>query len=129
MGNIGDIGFRGNCLGALFVLFDDDTTKASPTVTVIVSALASEYLESSLLPPSHLLQGLASRLSSNGGACYLHGQPCHPSLMCFVTAAIQDALLLSMLRVAADCEEVSDGIISLVRKIQERAGRHIRRVG
>ncbi len=42
-------------------------TKTSPTITVVLSALACEHLESSLLPPSHLLQGLASRLSSNGG--------------------------------------------------------------
>ncbi|KAI0705845.1 ARM repeat-containing protein [Cytidiella melzeri] len=104
----GDANFRSNCLGALFVLFDDDATKTSPTVTVILAALACEHLECSLLPPSHLLQGLSARLSSNG-------------------AAIQDALLLSMLRVAADCDEVSDSILASVRKVQEHAGRHIRR--
>ncbi|KAI0737673.1 hypothetical protein BC629DRAFT_1300621 [Irpex lacteus] len=104
----GSVDFRSSCLGALFVLFDDDMTKTSPTITVILSALACEHLESSLLPPSHLLQGLASRLSSNG-------------------AAIQDALLLSMLRVAAECDEISDSILATVRKIQEQAGRYIRR--
>lgn len=43
-------------------------------------------------------------------------------------AAIQDACLLAMLRVAAGCQSIPDEALGIVRKLQETAGRYIKRV-
>lgn len=43
-------------------------------------------------------------------------------------AAVQDALLLSMIKGAADCDTVPDNASSIVAKVQEQGGRLIRRV-
>lgn len=43
-------------------------------------------------------------------------------------AAIQDACLLAMLRVAAGCQSIPDEALGVVRKLQETAGRYIKRV-
>lgn len=41
---------------------------------------------------------------------------------------MQDACLLAMLRLAADCEEVPSEIVGTVSKLREASGRHIKRV-
>lgn len=43
-------------------------------------------------------------------------------------ASVQDALLLSMLRVAARCDTVPKEIVTAVKDVNEVSGRHIRRV-
>ena len=43
-------------------------------------------------------------------------------------ADIQEACLLTMLRVSANCETIPEETLSVVRKVQENAGRHIKRV-
>jgi AP-4 complex subunit epsilon-1 len=43
-------------------------------------------------------------------------------------ATVQDVSLLSMLRVAAGCDEVPSDVLSIVAEVGKTAGRHIRRV-
>jgi hypothetical protein len=45
------------------------------------------------------------------------------------TASIQDACLLAMLRISADCESVPGDVIDIVKALLEKPGRYIRRVG
>jgi len=82
----------------------------SSTLMVIVSAMASEYTGRLSMPPVDLLRGLASRLAP-------------------YTVSVQDACLLSMLRVAADCDEVPPEVLILVKELAEYSSKHIRKVG
>ncbi len=41
------------------------------------------------------------------------------------SAAIQDACLLSMIRIAEPCDAIPEQVVGIVRKVQEQAGRHI----
>jgi hypothetical protein len=43
-------------------------------------------------------------------------------------ASVQDASLLAMLRVAAECDEVPSDIVNSVTSLGQSAGRHIRQV-
>ena len=43
-------------------------------------------------------------------------------------ASVQDACILAMLRLAADCE-VSSDVSDTIARIYDKAGRHIRKVG
>ena len=43
-------------------------------------------------------------------------------------ASVQDACLLAMLRVTAECDEVPVRIVSAVRELGKQSGRHIRLV-
>ena len=43
-------------------------------------------------------------------------------------APIQEACLLSMLRVAADCDEVPSEVLILVKELGQSSGKHIRNV-
>lgn len=45
-----------------------------------------------------------------------------------LSAAVQEACLLSMLRIVADCDEVPPDVMAIVTDLGEFAGRHIRRV-
>jgi hypothetical protein len=43
-------------------------------------------------------------------------------------ASVQDACLLSMLRVAADCDEVPPEVLILVKDLAQHSRRHIHKV-
>ncbi|PSR94120.1 hypothetical protein PHLCEN_2v4548 [Hermanssonia centrifuga] len=58
--------FRSGFLGVIFALLMEPDGTLRPTLLVILSALACEYLESSPVPPSVMLQGFASQLSVHG---------------------------------------------------------------
>ncbi|KAJ7755738.1 armadillo-type protein [Mycena maculata] len=77
------------------------------TMMVIVPALATEYSGKLSVPPPDVLRGLSSRLP----LCSL---------------AVQDACLLAMLRISAECEQVPSEIFVCVNDLSNRSGRHIR---
>ncbi|KAG7449785.1 ARM repeat-containing protein [Guyanagaster necrorhizus] len=78
-----------------------------PTMMVIVAALGCEYCGQLSLPPKDLLSALSSRLASSA-------------------ASVQDACLLSMLRISAECEAVPEGVKLAVSGLAETARRYIR---
>ncbi|KAI0797604.1 ARM repeat-containing protein [Abortiporus biennis] len=102
------VDFRSGCLGVLFTVLGQEQSQFGPTLLTILSALVCEYLETSPVPPIDLQRGLSRMLVRS-------------------SAGIQDVCLLTMLRVAANCDEVPTDVIATVRKLQESGGRHIRR--
>lgn len=93
---------------------------------VIVSALACELCSQVAIPPPSILKGLGERLSPSIRKCFLQ-----LSKTCWSNAAlasVQDACLLAMLRVAAECDEVPAEIVRNVTSLAEISGRHIRQV-
>ncbi|KAH9952123.1 ARM repeat-containing protein [Amylocystis lapponica] len=104
----GSTTFRSGFIGALFASIVDLDSEIGPTLMVILAALISEYLYMSPMSPIDLLRGLSLRLA-------------HYSV------SIQDACLLSMIRITVDCDEVPSEVIEKVNGIHDRGGRHIRR--
>ncbi|CAL1705101.1 unnamed protein product [Somion occarium] len=102
------IEFRSGCLGVFFGLLAGRGRAFDSTLATILSALVCEYLDSCPVSPEDLLRGLSSLLPNLG-------------------AAIQDACLLAMIRVSANCSAVPEDVLGTVRKVQEAAGRHIKR--
>ncbi|KAJ3554475.1 hypothetical protein NM688_g3093 [Phlebia brevispora] len=100
--------FRSAFLGVFFALLDNPEQPLGPTTTVIGAAVVCEYLDNSPIPPTHLLQALSTQLPS-------------------YNAAIQDACLLSMIRLIAACEDIPESAVAIARKVQEQSGRYIRR--
>jgi len=99
--------FRSGCIGVLFTILVEPEEQMGPTLFTITTALVCEYLDNSPISPENILGGLTRLL------------PLYP-------ADIQEACLLAMIRVSAKCESISDAT-QIVRKVQESAGRHIKR--
>ena len=51
-----------------------------------------------------------------------------PGLNCSSLADVQEICLLTMLRVSAKCESFPPEVLQTVQKLQEAAGRHIKKV-
>ncbi|KZT71326.1 ARM repeat-containing protein [Daedalea quercina L-15889] len=100
--------FKSGCVGALFARVPETDEDIGPTLTVILTALIVEYLPLSPLSPTALLRGLGSRVGSYG-------------------VSIQDACLLCMIRLTAECEKVPSEIVDAVGKLKERSRSYIRR--
>ncbi|KAJ6602168.1 armadillo-type protein [Mycena sp. CBHHK59/15] len=98
--------FQIGCATTLVTSLASSDAFFGQTLMVIVPALATEYSGKLSVAPPDVLRGLASRLSS----CCL---------------AVQDACLLAMLRISADCEEVPSEVEISVNDLSERSGRHI----
>ena len=119
---------RSGCVGVFSAILEATATDSDigPTMSVIISAVLCEYLEFSPSAPSSILKNLSSLLPMHNGKLlsrlmdgfYLYGD----------LAAIQDALLICMVRVACSCDEVPDNVLGVVNNISEQAGRHIKRV-
>ncbi|KII92127.1 hypothetical protein PLICRDRAFT_122418 [Plicaturopsis crispa FD-325 SS-3] len=99
--------FRLGCVTTLVASVTDETASLGPTLMVIISALATEHSGRLPVPPPDVIQGLARRL------------PTHPP-------AVQEACLLSMLRISADCEDVPPTAISAAKELGQSSKRHIR---
>ncbi|KAK7035211.1 hypothetical protein VNI00_011978 [Paramarasmius palmivorus] len=85
-----------------------EAKRVDPTMMVVISALACEYCGKVALSPNDLLLSLSSQLV-------------------FCPLPVQEACLLAMLRVAADCEDIPQNILNVVAKFQEQQdGRRIR---
>ncbi|KAF9268806.1 ARM repeat-containing protein [Marasmius fiardii PR-910] len=80
---------------------------ADPTMTVILSALACEYIIRVSLSPHDLLRKMSSQLVSS-------------------PLPVQEACLLAMLRVAAECDHIPENILNIVSKVGEGGGRKLR---
>jgi AP-4 complex subunit epsilon-1 len=63
-----DITSRISCVTALAVSFTESDARIGPTLMVVISALVCEYCGKIATSPLALLQGMASRLVSYGGA-------------------------------------------------------------
>ncbi|KZW00718.1 ARM repeat-containing protein [Exidia glandulosa HHB12029] len=82
-------------------------TACGPTLTLVIAAVACEYVRGTPLSPRDVASALASRLSLN-------------------SPAIQEALLLAMLRVVAECDTVPSDVMHEVKELASLSGRHIR---
>ncbi|KAI9457813.1 ARM repeat-containing protein [Lactarius psammicola] len=80
----------------------------SPTLMVVLTALACEYAGRISVSPLHLLRGLSRRLIS------------YP-------ISIQEVSILSMMRLAAECHKVPPEVVSEVQHLRSISGRHISR--
>ncbi|KAH7926514.1 ARM repeat-containing protein [Leucogyrophana mollusca] len=103
-----EISSRIACVTMLIVPVTEVDVRIGPTLMVVVAAMACEYCGKISVSPPDVLRGMAGRLSS-------------------YAATVQDACLLSMLRVSAECNEVSPDVVDLVTKLSQFSGRHIRR--
>ncbi|KAL1756265.1 hypothetical protein FB107DRAFT_274085 [Schizophyllum commune] len=83
-------------------------SSVEPTAMVITAALATEFCGQLAMAPVSLLRGFSTRL----GRC---------------PAGVQDACLLAMLRISAECEDVPGDVLHTVQELARNAGRHIRR--
>lgn len=100
-------------------------TSFSPTMMVVLSALACEYAGHVSVSPPELLRGLGKRLMSYPRQ-FIRGV-----LLANVNlsaASIQEVSLLTMIRLAAECPEVPLKPISDVQHLRNKSGRHISRV-
>lgn len=122
-------GFKIGCAATLIAPAIEGKLPFSSTLMVIVSAMASEYTGRLSIPPADILQGLASRLTSYSGQCQSTGiVECLRDVFRTSLASVQDACLLSMLRVAADCDEVPPEVLILVKELAQHSSKHIRKV-
>ncbi|KAI0255354.1 armadillo-type protein [Lactifluus subvellereus] len=83
-------------------------TSFSPTLVVVLTALACEYAGRVPVSPLQLLRGLSKGLIS-------------------YSASIQEICLLTMIRLAAECQKIPPEPISDVQHLRSISGRHISR--
>jgi AP-4 complex subunit epsilon-1 len=102
-----DITSRISCVTALAVSVAESDTRIGPTLMVVIAALVCEYCGKIATSPLALLQGIASRLVSYG-------------------VTVQDACLLSMLRMSAECDQVPHTVSELVTEKSQFSGKRIR---
>ncbi|KAG1878094.1 armadillo-type protein [Suillus subalutaceus] len=100
-----DITSRISCVTALAVSVTESGAQIGPTLMVVTSALVCEYCGKIASSPLALLQGMASRLVSYG---------------------VQDACLLSMLRMSAECDQIPHTVSELVTEISQFSRKRIR---
>ena len=102
-------------------------TPIGSTFMVILCALATEFCGLVSLSPSDMLQGFSSRLT-----VYSREFPVLDRVNFILTAIIatvQEACVISMLRITADVDDVPAKVLEIVTKLGESSGRrHIRRV-
>ncbi|KAG2345684.1 ARM repeat-containing protein [Suillus weaverae] len=102
-----DISSRISCVTALAVSVTESDARIGPTLMVVISALVCEYCGKIATSPLALLQGMASRLVSYG-------------------VSVQDACLLSMLRMSAECDQIPHTVPKLITEISQFSGKRIR---
>lgn len=112
-----------NCL--LTSLLDTKVQLGSTTM-VIMAALACENSGQLSVSWIRILEALSFRIAFCPSV--FSSSNCDSGLIDLVTVPVQDACLLSMLRIAADCSEVSPQVLATVSKLKEVSGRHIKRV-
>ncbi|KAJ7782899.1 armadillo-type protein [Mycena metata] len=99
--------FQIGCVTTLVMSLTNPSNFLGQTMMVIVPALATEYAGKLSVPPPDVLRGLSTRLP----LCSL---------------AVQDACLLAMLRVSAECEQVPSDVVISVSDLSKQSRRHIR---
>ncbi|EGO25573.1 hypothetical protein SERLADRAFT_437300 [Serpula lacrymans var. lacrymans S7.9] len=103
-----DISGRIGCVTTLISPIVESESRIGSTLMVIISALVCEYAGKTSISPVAILRGISSRLS-------------------LYAAAVQDACLLSMLRLCAECSQVPDDVIVSTKDILQLSRRHITR--
>ncbi|KAG6866640.1 hypothetical protein C0991_000750 [Blastosporella zonata] len=86
---------------AMLTSLVESEQRQAQTMTVIVAALASEQCGKLSVRPLDILEG-------------------------FYIASVQDACLLAMLRVSAECDDIPSSIIDTVTELGQRSKRHLR---
>ncbi|KAH9057664.1 ARM repeat-containing protein [Lactarius vividus] len=106
----GDTSFGANVATTLLTPLAEveEEISFSPTLMVVLTALACEYAGRISVSPLHLLRGLSRRMIS------------YP-------VSIQEVSILSMMRLAAECQKVPPEVISEVQHLRSISGRHISR--
>ncbi|KAJ7502817.1 armadillo-type protein [Mycena galericulata] len=99
--------FQIGCATALVTSLASPEVFFGQTMMVIVTALATEYSGRLSVPPPDILLGISSRLP----LCPL---------------SVQDACLLAMLRISAQCEQTPSEVLIRVKDLSNQSGRHIR---
>ena len=100
-------------------------TSFSPTMMVVLTALACEYAGHVPVSPLELLRGLGKRLMSYPRQ-FIRGDFLLD--IDLSAASIQEISLLTMIRLAAECSKVPPEPISDVQHLKSKSGRHISRV-
>jgi hypothetical protein len=101
-------------------------TSFSPTMMVVLTALACEYAGHVPVSPVELLRGLGKRLMSYPRQCIRGDFHLGIDLS---AASIQEISLLAMIRLAAECRtKLPPEPISDVQHLKSKSGRHISRV-
>ncbi|KAH8980845.1 ARM repeat-containing protein [Lactarius hatsudake] len=106
----GDITFGANVATTLLTPLAEveEDISFSPTLMVVLTALACEYAGRISVSPLHLLRGLSRRMIS------------YP-------VSIKEVSILSMIRLAAECHKVPPEVVSEVQHLRSISGRHISR--
>ncbi|KAI9569737.1 armadillo-type protein [Boletus coccyginus] len=92
----------------LAVSLTEPEVRVGPTLMVVISALVSEYCGKVSIPPAEMLRGIATRLAS-------------------YAPSVQDACLLTMLRLSVECDEVPEIVTAAVRRLSQHTSSHLRR--
>ncbi|KAM6502418.1 Armadillo-type fold [Amanita muscaria] len=96
--------FQVNCAAALIASVAEEQLKLGPTVMVVISALVTQHSKYIPISLSAMLSGLASRLPGTPRT----SKASIPSSAHLLPAPVQDACILTMLWLSADCEVASD---------------------
>ncbi|KAF8621531.1 hypothetical protein AX15_007703 [Amanita polypyramis BW_CC] len=95
------------CAGSLLTMVTERESHFGPTILVVISAVSTQYCTLVSIPPAKILSGIGSRLPD-------------------APPSVQDACILAMLRLAADCE-VSSEVGNTIARVHDNAGRYIRK--
>jgi AP-4 complex subunit epsilon-1 len=118
--------FRIGCVTSLLTSLVELDTPIGSTFMVVLCALATEFCGLVSIPPADMLQGFSSRLSLYSRE--FHGLVRVNWILTLITATVQEACIISMLRITADVDDVPTKVLDVVTKLGESSGRHIRRV-
>ncbi|KAF8557577.1 ARM repeat-containing protein [Imleria badia] len=99
---------RISCVTALAVSLTEPEVRVGPTIMVVISALVSEYCGKVSISPLEMLRGIATRLA-------------------FYAPSVQDACLLTMLRLSVECDEVPEQVTVAVHQLSQHASTYLRR--
>ena len=111
---------------ALATFVADLDVHIGSTLMVVICALVCEHCGKISTSPLEIIQGIATKLSIfTREYKKKHLQNAHLSSW---PASVQDACLLCMLRLSAECDKIPHDVYTAVQELSRSAGRHIRRV-
>ncbi|EJU05187.1 ARM repeat-containing protein [Dacryopinax primogenitus] len=117
-----DDSYRSAFTGAILNSIQNHTP--GPTLVLIATAISCEYVDEVQMKPEKIAEILCTCLPHATGSL-------SPSLrdnpLTGILAAIQEAVLIAILRVCANCDVIPATIIETVENIKPSAGRHIQR--
>ncbi|KAL4080340.1 armadillo-type protein [Scleroderma yunnanense] len=103
-----DVASRVSLVTALAIYVIEVEAHIGPTLIVIICALVCEHCGKISASPSEIIRGMVTKLNS-------------------LTPSVQDACLLLMLRLLAECNTVPEEVYKAVQELSRSAGSHIRR--